>query len=63
LGVKVWVALPSAPEWRWMHDRPDSPWYPSMRLFRQPSAGDWPGVFAQMKTELENLVRNRSRTA
>ena len=53
LGAPVWVALKSAPDWRWMIDRPDSPWYPTMRLFRQQTAGDWAGVFAQMETALQ----------
>jgi hypothetical protein len=52
LGVPVWVALKSAPDWRWMMGREDSPWYPTMRLFRQPVAGDWAGVFAQMEAAL-----------
>ena len=59
LGVPVWLGLSSASEWRWMNDRSDSPWYPSMRLFRQPRQGDWPGVFAQMKSELEKLSQHR----
>ena len=45
LGVPVWLALPYVPEFRWLLDREDSPWYPTMRLFRQTSPGDWPGVF------------------
>jgi tetratricopeptide (TPR) repeat protein len=48
LGVPVWVALPLAPDWRWMLDRSDSPWYPTMRLFRQRIAGDWASVFAEI---------------
>ena len=52
LGLKVWVALKCVPDWRWMMDRNDSPWYPTMRLFRQQSHGDWDGVFAQMKDAL-----------
>jgi len=44
----VWVALKHMPEWRWMLNRDDSPWYPTMRLFRQRSMGDWEGVFADM---------------
>jgi len=41
LGVPVWVLLPFAPDWRWLLEREDCPWYPSMRLFRQPLPGDW----------------------
>lgn len=59
LGVPVWLAVASSPEWRWMKDRSDSPWYPTMRLFRQPRQGDWPAVFTEMKRELEKLVRER----
>jgi hypothetical protein len=46
LGVPVWILLPFAPDWRWMRNRNDSPWYPSARLFRQPAEGDWRGVLA-----------------
>jgi hypothetical protein len=52
LGAPVWVVLKSGPDWRWMMEREDSPWYPTMRLFRQPVAGDWAGVFAQMEAAL-----------
>lgn len=48
LGAPVWVALPYAPDWRWMLGRGDSPWYPTMRLFRQPKWGDWDAVFEQI---------------
>jgi ADP-heptose:LPS heptosyltransferase len=60
LGVPVWVALRQAGEWRWLIDRADSPWYPSMRLFHQTHAGDWQGVFTQMAAELERLVSTTS---
>ncbi len=56
LGVGVWMALPKAPEWRWMLEREDSPWYPTMRLFRQARAGDWSDVFARMSSELARRV-------
>lgn len=44
LGVPVWLLLPYSPDWRWLLGRDDSPWYPTMRLFRQQSPGDWAGV-------------------
>jgi tetratricopeptide (TPR) repeat protein len=56
LGVPVWLALPCVPNWRWLKDREDSPWYPTMRLFRQQSAGDWDGVFATIRTQLYGLA-------
>jgi phage/conjugal plasmid C-4 type zinc finger TraR family protein len=48
LGRPTWVGIKYAPEWRWLLDRPDSPWYPTLRLFRQPRQGDWAGVFDAM---------------
>jgi len=59
LGHPVWTLLDRFPEWRYLQDREDSPWYASMRLFRQPSPGDWPGVFAA----LEAAFRARSSQA
>jgi ADP-heptose:LPS heptosyltransferase len=44
MGKPVWVMLQYAADWRWFRDRSDSPWYPTMRLFRQSTPGDWPGV-------------------
>jgi tetratricopeptide (TPR) repeat protein len=52
LGRPVWTLLPYVPDWRWMLDREDSPWYPTMRLFRQPSPGDWSPVMAKVKDKL-----------
>jgi hypothetical protein len=52
LGRPVWVALKQNSEWRWLRGRDDSPWYPTMRLFRQKAAGDWAGVFADMAAAL-----------
>jgi tetratricopeptide (TPR) repeat protein len=57
MGRPAWVALNPVPDWRWMLDRPDSPWYPSVRLFRQPRQGDWPAVFEAMAAELEAQLR------
>ncbi|HKF98699.1 MAG TPA: tetratricopeptide repeat-containing glycosyltransferase family protein, partial [Steroidobacteraceae bacterium] len=52
LGRPTWVALRHVPEWRWLLDREDSPWYPTLRLFRQSCRGDWAGVFAAMRRAL-----------
>jgi Flp pilus assembly protein TadD len=55
LGVRVWVALAFIPDWRWLLDRGDSPWYPTMRLFRQRRRGDWQGVFNEVQRDLCEL--------
>jgi tetratricopeptide (TPR) repeat protein len=52
LGVRVWVALATAADWRWLAGREDSPWYPTMRLFRQPRPRDWSSVFENMSSQL-----------
>ncbi|HWY87217.1 MAG TPA: glycosyltransferase family 9 protein [Gemmataceae bacterium] len=57
LGVPVWVPLTLAPDWRWLLERSDSPWYPTMRLFRQQRLGDWESVFAEMAAALRLLCR------
>jgi ADP-heptose:LPS heptosyltransferase len=44
LGKPLWILLPFTPDWRWLNDRPDTPWYPQARLFRQQSWGDWRSV-------------------
>jgi tetratricopeptide (TPR) repeat protein len=62
LGVPVWLALWSVPDWRWMLEREDSPWYPTARLFRQTQRGDWPGVFERMARALEPLLDPAPRT-
>lgn len=49
---QAWLALNPVPDWRWMLDRSDSPWYPSVRLFRQPRPGPWAPVFEAMAAAL-----------
>jgi hypothetical protein len=56
LGKPVWVLLQKDPDWRWMLEREDSPWYPTMRLFRQRRHGDWPEVIERVKVALEQCV-------
>ncbi len=62
LGVGVWLALQYKPNWRHFLHRSDSPWYPSMRLFRQPTFGDWHGVFREIVAELAALVAGRQES-
>ncbi|MFZ0277398.1 MAG: tetratricopeptide repeat protein [Candidatus Sulfotelmatobacter sp.] len=52
LGVSTWVLLPFAPDWRWLQVRDDSPWYPTMRLFRQAKRGDWQSVVQRVQSAL-----------
>lgn len=61
LGRPVWTLLPFVPDWRWMLEREDSPWYPTMRLFRQRREGDWPEVVKRVVAELGKL-REAGRT-
>jgi tetratricopeptide (TPR) repeat protein len=57
IGKPVWLLNRYNTCWRWLRDRKDSPWYPGMRLFRQPSLGDWDSVIAEVKTALEAEMR------
>jgi tetratricopeptide (TPR) repeat protein len=52
IGKPAWVMLPFSPDWRWMLERDDSPWYPTLRLFRQPKLGDWDSVIARVAADL-----------
>ena len=52
----VWTLLPFVPDWRWMREGEDSPWYPTMRLFRQKRLGDWEEVVGRVKKELERTA-------
>lgn len=61
LGVPVWLALPFLPDWRWLLDREDSPWYPSMRLFRQPAIGDWDTPLANIAKALQEIISNAAQ--
>ena len=58
LGKPVWTLLPTPSDWRWLDDRDDSPWYPTMRLFRQRRQGDWPEVLARVQEALQERVRS-----
>ena len=57
--MPVWVALAAITDWRWLRGRDDTPWYPSMRLFRQRSLGNWEDVFTRMAAEVERLISNQ----
>lgn len=59
LGKQTWTLLPFIPDWRWLLDRSDSPWYPSMKLFRQPVLGNWDVVLSQVADELKVLTNTR----
>jgi hypothetical protein len=54
LGVETWLAVPHVPEWRWLLDRDDTPWYPTVRLVRQSQVGQWGGVFVRIAAALRN---------
>jgi hypothetical protein len=58
LGRPVWIMLPFAPDWRWLLDRDDSPWYPTAKLYRQPRIGDWDSVIGKLRESLAELVRS-----
>jgi ADP-heptose:LPS heptosyltransferase len=57
MGKPVWILLPHLSDWRWMQDRNTTPWYPSARLFRQSSPGDWAGVMNRVTIKLSGLRR------
>ena len=60
MGKPVWVALAHPGDWRWMQDGDSSPWYPTMRLFRQSDPGDWAGVFEALKKALATEAGGKS---
>jgi hypothetical protein len=61
MGKPTWVLLRRVPDWRWLLDRRDSPWYPTARLFRQPLPGDWASVVDEMSMELNSLAESQPR--
>jgi hypothetical protein len=63
LGIPVWLALSTVGEWRWMLDREDSPWYPTMRIFRQKNFGEWGTVFHGMADALRQVLARRTAAA
>ena len=60
LSKPVWVMLNFDSDWRWLTDREDSPWYPTMRLFRQPKIGDWGSVFVEVKQALMEFIESQN---
>jgi hypothetical protein len=56
MGVPTWLVLCASPDWRWQLGREDTPWYPAMRLFRQPRPGDWASVFAKAGEKLRKQI-------
>jgi len=56
MGQPVWLLLPFSPDWRWRLEREDSPWYPTVRLFRQPRPGDWESVMARVVEALRDVT-------
>ncbi len=59
MGKPAWVILRHVPHWVWMMERPDSPWYPSVRLYRQKQAGDWDSAFAEVYAELPRYISSK----
>jgi len=58
LGRPTWILLPHLPDYRWMFDREESPWYPSVRLFRQDARGDYAGVLDRVRVKLSKLAES-----
>jgi tetratricopeptide (TPR) repeat protein len=63
MGKPVWTLLPHVPDWRWLLEREDSPWYPTMQLFRQETPGDWPGVVSAVAKALRAKLRKTKTPA
>ena len=63
LGKPVWLLDRFDPDWRWLVGRHDSPWYPSLRIYRQPKAGDWDSVLTEVVQDLSRLAKSKSLRA
>ena len=63
LGKPVWILLSHVPDWRWMTDRSDSPWYPSARLYRQPALGDWTEVMGNVFRDLKEFTQKTNEVS
>jgi ADP-heptose:LPS heptosyltransferase len=63
LGKPVWVLLPHRPDWRWLLERDDSPWYPTARLFRQPAPRAWEPVLEAVRDALAGFASATSRAS
>jgi hypothetical protein len=59
LAKPVWVLLPFVPDWRWLLDRDDSPWYPTARLFRQDDSRRWDGAFGRLRAALDDFLHRK----
>ena len=58
MGKTAWILIPYESDWRWMLNRQDSPWYPTIKLFRQKEYGNWEELFHQVADRVENLITN-----
>ena len=63
MAKPVWILLPTGPDYRWLLEREDSPWYPTARLFRQTERGDWSGVVSRVANELKRFSAPRTDTS
>jgi hypothetical protein len=63
LACPTWIMLPHVPDWRWLLDREDSPWYPTVRLFRQDERRDYAHVIERVRAELNVLITERNSAA
>jgi ADP-heptose:LPS heptosyltransferase len=61
LGKPAWILLPAKPDWRWLLERADSPWYPSARLIRQQPGDSWAGALAQVRAGLDAMASSAKR--